>query len=93
MPSLFSPPPNEHQELENVSKQIEHNPINVHTLKDNLKSRTFTHYSFCICFNDSPSKMMKNAFYLILKALFVLKILKLLSLLFGHVLQTARLER
>ena len=26
-----------------------------------------------VCFNDSPSKMMKNAFYLILKALFILK--------------------
>ena len=32
-----------------------------------------------ICFNDSPSKMMKNAFYFILKALFVLKIFKFLS--------------
>ena len=28
---------------------------------------------------------MKNAFYFILKALFVLKIFKFLSLLFGHV--------
>ena len=34
---------------------------------------------FFICFNDSPSKMMKNAFYFILKALFVLKIFKFLS--------------
>ena len=34
---------------------------------------------FIICFNDSPSKMMKNAFYLILKALFVLKIFTFLS--------------
>ena len=32
-----------------------------------------------ICFNDSPSKMMKNAFYFILKVLFVLKIFKFLS--------------
>ena len=32
--------------------------------------------SFFICFNDSPSKMMKNAFHFILKALFVLKIFK-----------------
>ena len=31
---------------------------------------------FFICFNDSPSKMMKNAFYFILKALFLLKIFK-----------------
>ena len=32
-----------------------------------------------ICFNDSPSKMMKSAFYFILKALFLLKIFKFLS--------------
>ena len=41
-----------------------------------------------ICFNDSPSKMMKNAFYFILKALFILKILKFLSRLFVHVEKT-----
>ena len=35
--------------------------------------------SFIICFKGSPSKMMKNAFYFILKALFVLKIFKFLS--------------
>ena len=34
---------------------------------------------FFICFNDSPPKMMKNAFYYILKALFVLKIFNFLS--------------
>ena len=33
---------------------------------------------FFISFNDSPSKMMKNAFFFILKALFVLKIFKFL---------------
>ena len=27
-----------------------------------------------ICFNDSPSKMIKNTLYFILKALFILKI-------------------
>ena len=32
-----------------------------------------------ICFNDGRSKMMKNAFYFILKALSVLKIFKFLS--------------
>ena len=32
-----------------------------------------------ICFNDSPSKMMKNVFYFILKALFILEIFKFLS--------------
>ena len=34
--------------------------------------------NFFICFNDSPSRMMKNVFYLILKALFVFKIFKFL---------------
>ena len=38
-----------------------------------------------ICFNESPLKMMKNAFYFILKALFVLKIFQFLSQPFGHV--------
>ena len=46
-----------------------------------------------ICFNESPSKLMKNAFYFILKALFVLEIFKLLSWLFVHVEKTAWLER
>ena len=46
-----------------------------------------------ISFNDSPSKMMEKAFYFILKALFFLKIFTFLSLLFGHVEKTARLER
>ena len=32
-----------------------------------------------ICFLESPLKMMKNAFYFILKALFVLKIFTFLS--------------
>ena len=34
---------------------------------------------FFICFNDSSSKMMKNAFYFILKALFLLKMFRFLS--------------
>ena len=35
---------------------------------------------FVVCFNDnSPSKMMKNAFYFTLKALFLLKIFEFLS--------------
>ena len=45
-----------------------------------------------ICFNYNPSKMMKNAFYFILKAFFVLKIFKFLSWLFGHVGKTAWFE-
>ena len=46
-----------------------------------------------ICFIESPLKMMKNAFYFILKALFILKIFKFLSWLVGHVEETAWLER
>ena len=33
-----------------------------------------SHSNFFICFNNSHSEMMKNAFYLILKAFFVIKI-------------------
>ena len=33
---------------------------------------------------ETPLKMMKNVFYFTLKALFVLKIFKFLSWLFGH---------
>ena len=46
-----------------------------------------------ICFNDSRTKMMKIAFYLILKALFVVKIFKFLSWLFGHVEKMAWLRK
>ena len=42
-----------------------------------------------ICLIEIPLKMMKNAFYFILKALFVLKLFKFLSRLFGHVGKTA----
>ena len=42
---------------------------------------------------ESPLKMMKNVFYFILKALFILKIFRFLSQLFGHVGKTAWLER
>ena len=49
--------------------------------------------NFIICLNDSPSKMMKKAFYFILKALFVLKIVEYFSWLLGHVEKTAWLKR
>ena len=42
-----------------------------------------------ICFNKSPLKMMENAFYFILKALFVFKIFNFFSGLFVHVEETA----
>ena len=60
---------------------------------DYLKSNSQLSKKKIICFNDSPSKMMKNAFYFILKALFVLKIFKFLSWFFGHVEKTAWSER
>ena len=46
-----------------------------------------------ICLAEGPLKLMKNAFYFTLKALFVLKIFKFLSRLFGHLEKTAWLER
>ena len=56
------------------------------SLLQNLKSDSHLPKKFLfICFNESPLKIMKNAFYFILKALFVLKITKFLSLHFGHV--------
>ena len=42
---------------------------------------------------ENPFEMMKNDFYFILKALFVLRIFKISSRLFGHAWKTARLER
>ena len=42
-----------------------------------------------ICLIESPLKMMKNAFYFILKVLFVLKIFKFLSRLFRYEGKTA----
>ena len=42
---------------------------------------------------ENPLKVIENTFYFILKAIFVLKIFKFLSWLFGHVGKTAWLER
>ena len=45
-----------------------------------IHSRTLTFQKNCvICFIESPLKMMKNAIYFFLNALFVLKIFKVLS--------------
>ena len=58
-----------------------------------LKSDSHLPKKVCmICFIKSPLKLMKNAFYFISKALFVLKIFKFLSWLFGHVGRTVWLE-
>ena len=45
-----------------------------------------------IWFIDSPLKIMKNAFYFMLKPLFVLRLFKFLSWLFDHVRKKAWLE-
>ena len=42
-----------------------------------------------ICFIESPLNIMKNAFYFILKALFVLQIFKFLSLLLDYIGKTS----
>ena len=52
----------------------------------------FPEKNYFICYNESPLKMMGNAFYFILKAHFVCKIFKFLSWLFGHVEKIAWLE-
>ena len=55
-----------------------------------LKSDSHLPKKICvICLIESPLKKTKNAFYFILKALFVLKVCKFLSRLFGHVGKTA----
>ena len=46
-----------------------------------------------ICFNESPLKMIENAFYFILKALFGFNIFKFFSWLFGHVEKTTWIDR
>ena len=46
-----------------------------------------------ICFIVNPLRTMKNAFYVILKALLVLKVFKFLSWVFGHAGKTTWLER
>ena len=48
---------------------------------------------FIICVPENLLKMLKNAFYFILKTLFILKIFKFLSWLFGHTEKTVWLER
>ena len=47
--------------------------------KDIIKVGLSSSKKICVCLIEDPLKMMKNAFYFILKALFVLKIFKFLS--------------
>ena len=46
-----------------------------------------------ICFNEKPLKMMKNAFYFISQALFLLKIFKFLSWHFSQVEETGLIRK
>ena len=59
------------------------------------ETRTLTFQTKFVSFASMKAlfKMMKNAFCFILKALFVLKVIKFLFWLFGHVEKTALLER
>ena len=69
------------------------NVFQVAKIQFGVAHESVTYKKARICLNESHLKMMKNAFYFILKALFVLKILKFLSQLFAHVENTALLER
>ena len=63
--------------IHNCENKIELKHVN---RRNNLMPDSHLEKKFIfICFNDSPPKMMKNAFCFILKALFVLKIFKFLS--------------
>ena len=55
-------------------------------VKDVLKLDSYLRKKNCfVCFNESPSKMLKIAFHFILKGLFTFKIMTFLSGIFGHV--------
>ena len=56
-------------------KQDSNKSLSSTVIANGLKSDSNLPKKLCfICFNDSPLKMMKNAFYFTLKALFILKI-------------------
>ena len=61
--------------IKNISQKYK-NQLSIRSLKSDSHP---TKKIFFICFNDSLSKVMKNTFYFILKALFVLKTFKFLS--------------
>ena len=61
--------------------------------RDSLNSDSHLPKKFVICLIENRLKMMKNAFYFILKVLFFLKIFKSLSWLFFFFFKTAWLER
>ena len=63
------------------------------TWKVFLKSDPHRRKNCFIYLNETPLKMMENAFYFIFKAFFVLKISKFLFRFFGQVEKTTWLER
>ena len=50
-----------------------------------LKSGSHLPKNYFICFNESPLKVIENAFYFTLKTLLVLKIFRFFCWFFGHV--------
>ena len=67
--------------ISNTAFIIVEGKCEIHRLKSDPHLPQKTCFIF---FHESPLKMMKNVFYFILNALFVLKIFKFLSWLFGH---------
>ena len=76
-----------------ISPRSQNFSFSSETFSSLLKSDSHLPKIFCVaCLIESHLKVMKSAFYLILKALFVLKIFKFLSRLFSHVGKTAWVE-
>ena len=90
--SVFSPNVGqcgpENLQIRALSTQCNDSYTNVFSKVGLSPSKNF----FVICLTESPLKMMKNAFYFILTALLVLRILKIFSSLFCYVGKTAWLE-
>ena len=72
---------------------LTHHLALLYTTDSKLKSDShLSKKKYVICLTESLSKMMKNVFWFISKALVVLKIFKFASWLFGHVEKTAWLQ-
>ena len=69
------------------TKGLRFHPCTANSI-DYLKSDSHLPKKCVICLIENPLGMMKIAFYFIVKVLFVLKIFKFLSRLFGHVGKT-----
>ena len=82
-PQEISYPQPVHVFLVTIIKSGMHSYTTLYILFFKVGLSSFKQNSF-ICFDESLLKMMKSAFYFILKALSVLKIFNFLSWLFGH---------